>query len=138
MAQKLTAKQEAFIRAYLKCGNASEAYRQAYDAKGMKPETINKRASELLSEGEIAGRIATYQAKASEKAVLSLADHLARLAQLSEEARQLEQMSAAIKAEELRGKATGLYVERVEHSGAAEPVKIVFRLDRPSHDNEAV
>lgn len=27
---------------------------------------------------------------------------------------------------------------KIEHSGAAEPVKIVFRLDRPSHDNEAV
>ena len=137
-AQKLTAKQEAFIRAYLKCGNASEAYRQSYDAKGMKSETINKRASELLSEGEIAGRVAAFQAKANERAGITLASHLERLAHLSAVAEDLSQISASVKAEELRAKASGLYVERVEHSGAAEPVKIVFRLDRPSHDDEAV
>lgn len=32
----------------------------------------------------------------------------------------------------------GMFTEKVEHSGALEPVKILFRLDRPSHDNEAV
>ena len=138
MAQKLTAKQEAFIRAYLKCGNASEAYRQAYDAKNMKPQVVNNSASELLNHPEISVRVAAFQAKANEKAGITLASHLERLAHLSTVAEGLEQISASVKAEELRAKASGLYVERVEHSGAAEPVKIVFRLDRPSHDNEAV
>lgn len=120
MSGKVTAKQEAFIRAYLRCGNASEAYRKAYDCKTAKPETVNKRASELLSSGEIAGRVAAAQSKASDLAVLSLADHLARLALLSEEARKADQFSAAIKAEELRGKATGHYTEKVEHSGGID------------------
>jgi len=136
VAQKLTAKQEAFIRAYLKCGNASEAYRQSYDAKGMKPETINKRASELLSEREIAGRIAAYQAKANERAGVTLADHLTRMAQLSEEAREVAQFSAAIRAEELRAKASGLYVERVEHSGSLEPVIVTFSITGPRDDDK--
>ena len=53
----LTMKQEKFCREYLLCMNASEAYRRAYDAEKMKPETIWKRASELLARGEVKGRI---------------------------------------------------------------------------------
>lgn len=138
MAQKLTAKQEAFIRAYLKCGNASEAYRQNYNAKGMTSDAVNVEASRLLRHPLISPRLAEIQSKANERAGITLAEHLTRLGHLSQVAEGLEQISASVKAEELRAKASGLYVERVEHSGAAEPVKIVFRLDRPSHDDEAV
>ncbi|MBP5100386.1 terminase small subunit, partial [Pseudomonas protegens] len=53
----LTPKQEAFCLAYLKTGNASEAYRQAYSAANMKPETINNKASDLLKKGEIGVRL---------------------------------------------------------------------------------
>jgi len=44
----LTPKQETFCLEYLKTGNASEAYRIAYDAKDMKPATINRRAKDLI------------------------------------------------------------------------------------------
>ena len=36
----LTPKQENFCLAYLETGNASEAYRRAYDVANMKPESI--------------------------------------------------------------------------------------------------
>ena len=49
----LTAKQEAFALAYLQTGNASEAYRRAYNAENMKPETVNKRACELMADKAI-------------------------------------------------------------------------------------
>jgi phage terminase small subunit len=61
--RKLTAKQEKFYRAYLETGNASEAYRQVYDTARMKPETVNKRASELLQHREIAGRLVANESK---------------------------------------------------------------------------
>jgi phage terminase small subunit len=57
----LTPKQEAFCLAYIETGNASEAYRRSYNAKNMKPETINKRASELLADGEVKGRVEEHQ-----------------------------------------------------------------------------
>lgn len=136
MAQKLTAKQEAFIRAYLKCGNASEAYRQSYDASKMKPEVVNNEASLLLAHPEISVRVAAYQTKANERAGVTLADHLTRMAQLSEEAREVAQFSAAIRAEELRAKASGLYVERVEHSGSLEPVIVTFSISGPRDDDK--
>lgn len=39
----LTQKQEAFALAYFETGNASEAYRRAYNAENMKPESINRK-----------------------------------------------------------------------------------------------
>lgn len=57
----LTPKQEAFARFYIETGNASEAYRKAYDAAGMKDETIHVKASELLKNGKVAVRLAELQ-----------------------------------------------------------------------------
>lgn len=42
---ELTIKQEKnFCLYHVETGNASEAYRRAYNTDGMKPETINRRA----------------------------------------------------------------------------------------------
>ena len=41
---KLSVKQENFCNFYLESGNASEAYRRAYNCLKMKPETINSKA----------------------------------------------------------------------------------------------
>ena len=59
MAKKkeLTIKQEKFCNKYLECGNASEAYRFAYDCSKMSDETVWKRSSELLQNGEVTGRL---------------------------------------------------------------------------------
>ncbi len=58
MPSSLTQKQTSFCSAYVECGNASEAYRRAYPrANNWKPETVHKRASELLSHGAVLGRI---------------------------------------------------------------------------------
>ena len=53
----MTPKQEAFCLAYVETGNASEAYRRAYDAARMKPGTVNRKAKELLDNGKITARV---------------------------------------------------------------------------------
>jgi len=53
----VTPKQEAFCLAYVETGNASEAYRRAYDAARMKPGTVNRKAKELLDNGKITARV---------------------------------------------------------------------------------
>ena len=78
-AHNLTPKQEAFINAYLETGNASEAYRRAYDAAGMLPATIRRKAAELLENGKITARLAVLSDKAEVKALLSLEDHMEEL-----------------------------------------------------------
>jgi phage terminase small subunit len=54
---KLTLKQEAFAKAYIETGNASEAYRRAYDAARMKPEALHVNASKLLADTKVALRV---------------------------------------------------------------------------------
>ena len=61
MSDGLTPKQEAFCQSYLETGNASEAYRQSYDASAMKPETVNRAAKELIDNPKIAARIAKLE-----------------------------------------------------------------------------
>lgn len=58
---KLTPKQESFCNYYIETGNASEAYRRAYDTEDMKVETINRNACGLLKNNKIAARIEELQ-----------------------------------------------------------------------------
>lgn len=68
---KLTPKQERFACAYFATGNASEAYRQSYDAKNCSPRTIEKRAAELLKHGAVAGRVDELRKQIVEKAIVT-------------------------------------------------------------------
>lgn len=114
----LTQKQVNFCNAYLEQGNASDAYRQAYNAENMKAETVNRRAHELMSNGKIKARIEEMRENAAQGAQVTLESHLNRLAELSLAAQENGQYSAAINAEIARGKAAGLYTEksRIEHT----------------------
>jgi phage terminase small subunit len=66
-APKLTPKQEKFVQVYLETGNASEAYRQAYDCAGMAPATINSEAAALLVNPKITPRLEAVRAAVAEK-----------------------------------------------------------------------
>lgn len=125
----LTPKQENFCLAYLETGNASEAYRRAYDAENMKPESINVNASKLLSDAKVVLRIEELRAPIREKAMLTLESHLARLEELSRKAEEAEQFGPAITAETNRGKAAGLYTDKVDvtsNGGSIAPTRIVI------------
>lgn len=54
---KLTAKQEKFAQAIADGKNQSDAYRSAYDAGGMKAETIQSKASILIKKGMVGARV---------------------------------------------------------------------------------
>lgn len=65
--KRLTEKQEKFCNYYLDCdGNASEAYRMAYDASKMQPETIWSNASRMLASNKVAARIAELRSERAE------------------------------------------------------------------------
>lgn len=113
----MTPKQESFCLAYIETGNASEAYRRAYNAGKMKPETINRTAKELLDTHKIAARIAELRAPVVERAQITLEQHLADLKRLRDKAEREGKFSAAVTAEMARGKASGLYVEKTELTG---------------------
>lgn len=67
----MTPKQEHFAQCIADGMTQADAYRTAYGAEKMKPETIHKRASELMSDGEVAGRVKKLRHTLSEKALWS-------------------------------------------------------------------
>lgn len=86
----MTPKQEKFCLEYLKTGNASEAYRRAYNTAEMKPASINRKAKELMDNGKIAASIAALRKPAIEGAKLSKQWVLDRLMSVAERCRQVE------------------------------------------------
>lgn len=65
--RRLTEKQEKFCHFYLDTdGNASEAYRMAYDTSNMKPETVWSNASRLLDDSKVEARISEIRAERAE------------------------------------------------------------------------
>ncbi len=110
----LTIKQENFCLAFIETGNATEAYRRAYDAEKMSAKVIANRASELIANGDIAVRIEALRKPAVEAAQVTLEQHLNDLKRLRDDAWASEKYGPAIQAEISRGKASGHYIERVE------------------------
>jgi phage terminase small subunit len=67
MTKKLTPKQRKFAEEYVNTGNASEAYRRAYDVGAdTKTEVINVEGSRLLSDPNISLRVKELQKKEAE------------------------------------------------------------------------
>jgi phage terminase small subunit len=67
MTKKLTPKQRKFAEEYVNTGNASEAYRRAYDvSKTTSNDVIAVKASELLSNGNISVRVSELQKQEAE------------------------------------------------------------------------
>ena len=114
MNNGLTPKQERFCQEIASGKSQSDAYRASFDAGNMKAATIHKRASELMDNGEVAGRIEELRKPLAEKALLTLEKHLNDLNSLRNGAVQNMQFGAAISAEIARGKAAGLYVVKVD------------------------
>lgn len=120
----LTLKQEAFTQAYFETGNASEAYRRSYNAHpACKPNTVEKRACELLKNGKVAGRLRQLQAEARKRHDITI-DKLTEMALSAfTEAQRVNptsgqmQTSSMIKAAEFLGKLHGLVVDKSELSG---------------------
>ena len=63
----LTKKQEAFAQAILTEGSKSDAYRKAFDSKGMSDKSIHENASKLANHTKVAPRILELQRRAQER-----------------------------------------------------------------------
>ena len=120
MADGLTIKQEAFAQAYVENGgNASAAYRAAYDASEMADKTVWEASSRLLSECKVAARVKELRAAIEEAHRLTVADLIkeleeARIAALTAET---VQSSAATAATMGKAKLLGYDKQQVEVTG---------------------
>lgn len=68
MPKGLTIRQEKFCNIYLECGNASEAYRQAYpNSEKWKDKTVNEAASRLLNISKVYTRVEELKTRQAQK-----------------------------------------------------------------------
>lgn len=139
--QRITNKQEAFVRAMIECDSAAEAYRRVYNAKNMKPHTCHRNAHELLKNNNVVTRLAELKAERDSKTTLSRTWVLTRLMEHAEvclgkrkikltkatrdgdvievETTMLDQ-SAGNRALELLGKEAGMFIDRRETGGPGD------------------
>lgn len=124
----LTPKQENFCLAYLETGNASEAYRRAYDAEKMTPGTINVKASELLANDKIAVRLSELREPILKRHAITVDDLLDEL----EEARQLaigtESAAPAVAATMGKAKLLGFDRQLLDITSKGESISAPTRI----------
>lgn len=132
--KNLTPKQEHFTLAYVETGNASEAYRQAYNAEEMKPETVHRKASELLADGKITARIAELQADHQARHNITVDDLLDELEEARQMAKDNGNSSAMVTATMGKAKLLGLDKQIIDLQTETVPlptaINVIFSNER--------
>ena len=112
----LTVKQEKFVQGLFKGLSQREAYKQAYNAENMQPDTIDKRASEIASKGEIKGRLKELQQEYASENKLTVDWVRNQLIEVAERCLQQKQVLE-------NGEPTGEY--KFEHNGANRSLELL-------------
>lgn len=111
----LTSKQEKFAQLVVSGMSLSAAYRGAFDAAKCNIATINKRASELMSNGEITGRVDSLRAKQMagmfEGLNYEYRDAMRELNEAIAFAKECKNPGAFVAALNLKQRISGLHVE---------------------------
>lgn len=115
----VTEQQEKFAQAFVETGNASESYRRSYSTGNMAVNTIAKRASELLDNGAVAGRIKSLRETHTKRHGITVDTLLEKLNTVFTTALAAEtpQSSAAVQAVMGQAKLLGLDKQLIELSG---------------------
>ena len=125
---KLTPKQEKFCQVYIETGNASEAYRQAYNASRTKPEVVAVKASQMLANnGKVAVRIDALRALHQKRHEITVDDLVKELEEARKLAFETDKAAAAVSATMGKAKLLGLVVEKQE-TNIVQPPKIIVEL----------
>ena len=110
----VTVKQQAFAKSYVETGNASEAYRVAYNVDRMSANAVPVEAHRVLKRPNVALMVSQLQEEAAERFELTHDGVIRMLLADRDTARELGQMASAVRADELIGKNLGMFKERAE------------------------
>lgn len=110
----LTPKQEAFCLAYVETGNASEAYRHAYDAEKMSQDALWVEACKLAAHPKVALRLDELRAAHRERHQCTVDDIVRQLDEDRDFAREHETPAAAISATMGKAKLLGFLTDKSE------------------------
>lgn len=82
MNKPLTIKQEAFCQAYIRLGDKSAAYREAYNTSKMLPSTINRKGAEMFENGIITARVEALRAEIKEDNKITISEIVSTLSDM--------------------------------------------------------
>ena len=122
----MTPKQADFVRWYLETQNASEAYKRAYNSTG-KPNTIHRKASELLKHPEVKKELELLQAHAKEQNKITIDNVVDELEEARQIAKQSGNAAAMVSATMGKAKLLGLDKQVIEHKAdSCVSIKVDF------------
>lgn len=110
----LTPKQEKFCQGIVKGLSQADAYRAAYDAKNMKPATVQNKAHVVMKIGEVSARVEALRKPVMEKLQYGLEQAMREADEALQVAKLKENGGAMVAAVQLRAKLNGLLIERRE------------------------
>ena len=125
----LTPKQAAFVEALLQGKTASDAYRLAYNCEHMSHGAISVEASRLRRSPKISLWLHHYQRIGADAARMTMELHLAELARARELAIAQNQIAAGVQAEHYRGKAAGLYNDRLRLTVGPSDAELIKTIE---------
>lgn len=128
----LTENQMKFCEGVLAGKTQSDAYRAAYDCQNMAPESIWVAASRLRHDAKVALWLDAARSDRLESHECTFDGHLKELERLKSIAIRSGNVGAAVQAEQLRGKAAGLYVDKHEDVTQYDPVRTLEDIARQS------
>lgn len=135
MAEKLTLKQEKFVQNLIKGMSQREAYKNSYDAKNMKDETIDTRACELFKNSKIKARYEELLKRLEDKAIMSAEERMKWLSKVIKADIKVEReydneikeydpyMSDRLKAMDILNKMDGQYTTKIEGNISVEKIE---------------
>jgi phage terminase small subunit len=111
---KLTAKQEKFCQGIVAGLSQADAYRQAYDAAGMKPDVVAVKASELMANGKVTVRVQELRRPVMDALQYGLKEAMEEADEAFRVAKSKGNGGAMVAAATLRAKLNGLLKDRVD------------------------
>lgn len=126
---KLTIKQENFVLAYIETGNASEAYRRAYNAEKMSDKTITEKASRLASQDKIRATLDELRADHKERHNTTIDSITVMHNEAFQLAKLKEQPAAMTTAAQNLAKLHGLIIDKQLHGEDKDnplPTKVII------------
>lgn len=128
-ARKLTPKQERFVHAYAKSGNATKAAREA----GYSELYADRQAAQLLGKSWVKKALAELTAKLARPTIATITDRQEWWTEVIRDGKA--KLADRLRASELLGKSQGDFIENHRHGGPnGEPLAaaVVVRITRPA------
>ncbi|HBH12614.1 MAG TPA: hypothetical protein DDX29_05835 [Clostridiales bacterium] len=121
----LTPKQESFSQLVVKYGDYSKAYRESYNSENMKPETVWRKAKELVDNGKVTARIVELQTELKDK---NIADTKALLRFWTNSMNNtVLEMKDRLRASEMLAKHLGMFTEKIQINSVEDKMKELYR-----------